>query len=354
MYVAGRDIPDSANPLGMIIFMVAEYGAGTPVYSNMPADQRQQLTERPFVAALCQRLLSHPNGAALAIIAHVDMSFQMTFDQFKPGTRKTEDREWKSEGNATFLNTVSRLVRGHTVGSAMEFFNVRYMQAAADLVDRLLTTPDFTKSNRDRDLLEAIDVRNYIVLGDPAVRLPVDGPVPAQRPTVHVEPSLVDEIDAKLQPAPAAVAADEPVSPAAQAPLTGPAPRGMQSDAEPTPAAPDAARPAPAPGAPGVPAAAAAPAGMAPPGPTPAPTPTPTQAPGTPGANVNVNVTIGPLATFNGITLEGDYAYPPMSIEEFASLATKRPGESQTNVDVTYKSAGTSYFESSSGSGDQP
>ena len=127
------------NPLGMIVFLVGEYGAGTPEYSNRPGDRRERLARQPFVSALAQRLLSHPKGGALAVIGHVDVSWMLTFEQFTEAGPSGE-RRWKSEGNMTFVNTGQPpRQRGHTVGSAMEFFNTRYTQAAADLVDALLS-----------------------------------------------------------------------------------------------------------------------------------------------------------------------------------------------------------------------
>jgi hypothetical protein len=300
MCVAAHDIGPDANPLGMIVFMVGEYGAGTPQYANRPGDTRQQVARHPFVSALAQRLLSHPNGGALAVIGHVDVSWMFTFEQFTQGP--SGEQRWKSEGNTTFINTVSRLVRGHTVGSAMEFFNVRYAQAAADLVDALLNPAGLSDRQRERLMIETIDIRNYIILGDPAVRLPVDALVPDERPVIHVDPSMAGAIDAAPPPeSPLQVVeadAAELESPVPVAAVAAPAPPAPASS---TSAAPAAVSPAPVP---------------------------------------------APLAVFNGIDARtGQYFYPPQSIEEFARLAKGHPSDPSRNLDEAYKAAAWSYFD---------
>ena len=288
----------------MIVFLVGEYGAGTPDYSNRPGNKRERLATQPFVSALAQRLLSHPKGGALAVIGHVDVSWMLTFEQFTEAGPSGE-RRWKSEGNMTFINTVSRLVRGHTVGSAMEFFNTRYTQAAADLVDALLSPTGLSEKQRDLLMLEAVDIRNYIVLGDPAVRVPVEGVVPEQRPVIQVDPKVVVDIDAALQ-----VKTPPPLADLHSPVLVGG--ERLAKAAPPVPAAPAPGMPAPSADAPSAPA---------------------------------------PLAVFNGIDPQtGRYFYPPLAIEEFAKLATGQTADPSQNLDATYKAAGTSYFESSSSS----
>ena len=80
-----RDIDDSATLLGMIVFMAVPYGAGTPKYSTPRNGERRQIAPRAFVSRLAQRLLSHPNGGALAVIGNVDMFWSSIFEQFEQG-----------------------------------------------------------------------------------------------------------------------------------------------------------------------------------------------------------------------------------------------------------------------------
>ena len=222
-YIAGRDIPDDASLLGMMVFIAAAFSAGTPRFENQVRDQPpRELADRAFVSRLSQRLLGHPRGGALAVIGHVDVSWGDTLQEFAnaPGGTK----QWKSEGSDTFVGTVSRLVRGFTVGSAMDFFNSRYAQTAAELVDQLLNPTLYGSADgkraRDRLINEAIDVRNYIVLGDPAVRLPVEGPVPEQPASITLDPAVVTAIEASLTP-PGALPGVAPPEATAERPAGG-------------------------------------------------------------------------------------------------------------------------------------
>jgi len=98
----------------------------------------------------------------------------------------------------------------------MDFFNTRYAQTAAELVDQLLTPAPQGGFNgkRDRLINEAIDVRNYIVLGDPAVRVPVEGPVPEQPASITIDPAEIAAIEASLTPITAPPVAAAPAAPA--------------------------------------------------------------------------------------------------------------------------------------------
>jgi hypothetical protein len=176
-YLAADDIPDHARLLGLIAFLAASYSAGTPALDNFSfsANERKQTAERPFVSRLCQRLLGHPNGGALAVIGHVDRTRIVSVDE----------RADSPEGYRTFANTLGRLLRGYTVGSAMEFLNVRYSQLASSLVDATLDRTKLSNSGLERLMTETIDIRNYILLGDPAVRLPLEGPLLDQRPMIE-------------------------------------------------------------------------------------------------------------------------------------------------------------------------
>jgi hypothetical protein len=225
-YLAGRDVPDDASLLGMIVFAVVGFSAGTPKLENqVKKEPPRELSDRAFISRLSQRLLGHPRGGALAVIGHVDTSWSDTLQEFAdaPGGAK----QWKSEGSDTFVGTVSRLVRGFTVGSAMDFFNTRYAQTAAELVDRLLTPAPQGGFNgkRDRLINEAIDVRNYIVLGDPAVRVAVEGPVLEQPAAITIDAGEIAAIEASLTPLTAPPAAAPPEA-TTERPVRGLGPAG--------------------------------------------------------------------------------------------------------------------------------
>jgi hypothetical protein len=174
--VAAHDIGDDTNLLGLIAFVLASHSAGTPALSNVG---RRALAPRAFVSRLAQRLLGHPKGGALAVIGHVDVNWLISFES---GSGDGEDRV--SDGARTFLQTVTRLVRGHTVGSATELLAARYKLVASELVDVVLTATEPEDKALQRLKVSAADLRSYIVLGDPATRLPLDGPIRDERPTI--------------------------------------------------------------------------------------------------------------------------------------------------------------------------
>lgn len=190
-YFAAADLSDSAQILGLIAFLFADYSAGAPAgsdYAGLGAISGTSTlaSVQPFVARLPQRLLSHPNGGALAVIGHVDRVQKHLIENLGTDTPPP-----------VFAEMLSRLLAGHPVGSAMEPFNQRYLRTASDwaslgLTDALragLSDPDRSRMvAEEMDIRnETVDVRNYIVLGDPAVRLMITAP--SQKPT-HVPPPV--------------------------------------------------------------------------------------------------------------------------------------------------------------------
>lgn len=167
-YLSAEDIGDEASVEGLITFHFACYSGGTPYFDDFdrrPVQHRSILASEPFIAALPQRLLAHPGGGALAVVAHVDQAWHHSFLWGR--------RPWL----VTFEQMLARLLQGDPIGWAMEPFNRRYAELTSDLKDHLeqeemglsATRDDFTLA----DLWTATnDTRGFVVLGDPAVRLP--------------------------------------------------------------------------------------------------------------------------------------------------------------------------------------
>jgi hypothetical protein len=171
-YVAAEHIADDADLAGMMGFFFACYGAGTPLlddFDYLQISERQAIAEQSFLARLPQRMLSHPNGGALAVIGHVERAWGVSFQN---------QRQTQIEA---FQSTIAQLLDGYPVGAALEFFNQRYAALSSELTS-VLSQPG--KRIADHELVALWtannDARGYIVIGDPAVRLKLDAPVAAE------------------------------------------------------------------------------------------------------------------------------------------------------------------------------
>jgi hypothetical protein len=170
-FLAAADVPDDAAVGGMIAFVFACFGAGTPEIDQFRRDPNDaktavKLASEPFVAALPRRLLAHPNGSALAVIGHVDRAW--SFSIRPPSATGPQIR--------TFINTLTFTMGGAPAGFAIQQnFGGRYAALSVDLLNVLSPMAPPGAKPSDKDLvnywLERNDAQNYVMLGDPAVHV---------------------------------------------------------------------------------------------------------------------------------------------------------------------------------------
>jgi hypothetical protein len=166
-YFAAADLPADAKVGGLIHFFFACYGGGCPkfdTYSRLPDGSPKQITASPMVARLPQTMLA---SGALAVVAHIDRAWSYSFQVGRSAPQVQE-----------FRDVMVRVMKGERVGQCTDQFNLRWTVLSAELADALRQqqilpgqVSDATLANRwvARD-----DARNYVTLGDPAVRLRVE------------------------------------------------------------------------------------------------------------------------------------------------------------------------------------
>jgi hypothetical protein len=106
-------------------------------------------------------------GGALAVLAHIDRAWTYSFQAGRSAPQTQEFRE-----------VMTRVMKGDRIGQCTDQFNLRWAVLSAELAD----------TQRERQMLpgqvsDAVlanrwvardDARNYLILGDPAVRLRVE------------------------------------------------------------------------------------------------------------------------------------------------------------------------------------
>ncbi|MEY3212370.1 MAG: hypothetical protein RIT28_2851 [Pseudomonadota bacterium] len=196
--IRAEDLPDGAFLPGGVWFMLACYGAGTPEHSayahwltNLQAAGQfrgrveavlagiPRPGDRPFIAALPKRALANPDGP-LAFIGHIDLAWTYSFQELDGGVQSRIGR---------FLGVQRMLVKGDRVGVALRDL----VGGLNDLNEQLTSAYDQVAriggaalpSQLGHVWMARNDLAAWVLLGDPAARLPLRGAEPAPaRPTL--------------------------------------------------------------------------------------------------------------------------------------------------------------------------
>ncbi|ATB35240.1 hypothetical protein CYFUS_000652 [Cystobacter fuscus] len=179
----GADLATGPFLAGGMWFCFACFSAGTPArglytpflrrLATRGSDYQRVLSwlatrgeERPFIAALPQAALANPEGP-LAVMGHVDLAWSCGF--IDRGQR-TSSRFW---------SVLRALALGHRAGNAMrallDFFNDANMELTARHAQDALRgseRPSMDAAAHAYLWLQRQDLMAYVLLGDPAARLP--------------------------------------------------------------------------------------------------------------------------------------------------------------------------------------
>ncbi|MBX0327926.1 hypothetical protein K2Z83_09590 [Oscillochloris sp. ZM17-4] len=168
-WLAGEDLDamSNLNVAGMIACLFACYSAGCPQHDEFafePGKPRAQIAPFSFVSQLPQRLLAH---GALAVLGHIERAWTYSFSGVEGGA----DSQIQP-----FQDVIGRLLKGMPAGSATDQFNVIQGARSLTLTKELEDIRHGIQPNPARLArlwMARNDARNYVLLGDPAVRLAI-------------------------------------------------------------------------------------------------------------------------------------------------------------------------------------
>jgi hypothetical protein len=161
-YFAAGELPASSDLQGMIAFLFACFGAGTPRYDlflRTPRAPLAELAAQPFVSRLSERMVQ---AGAQAVIGHVDRAWSCSF-------------LWPGAGAqiGAFEDVMLMLADGRRVGEAVDVLHSRCNEISYELAEAL--TEQGNGMQNDEDVaglwLAQTDAANYVIIGDPATRL---------------------------------------------------------------------------------------------------------------------------------------------------------------------------------------
>ncbi|MBI4909168.1 MAG: hypothetical protein HY820_36450 [Acidobacteria bacterium] len=159
-YYASWDFPETPKVHGMVHFLFACYGLGWPKHDTFNYEKKVPIAPAPMMAKLPQKLLGAENGA-LAVLGHIDRAWSTSY------------REAGAPQEQGFVDVITKIMGGYRMGSATDQFNFRWAALTIPLertLNQMRTRRGLEQLARDQWLMRD-DARNYILHGDPAVKL---------------------------------------------------------------------------------------------------------------------------------------------------------------------------------------
>jgi len=201
-FVTGDDLAARPFMAGGVWFMFACYSAGTPDVSAYHhwlerlaalgkikggADVLASLKgDGAFVASLPKRVLANPDGP-VAFVGHVDLAWSYSFQDGDDASRRRAGQ---------FQRIVEPMLRTDRVGVAVSELTRAQAAAETELVgyydeDARHNAATGDAGKRAFLWMQRNDLAGYVLLGDPAARLPVTPPARrGARPVVSAVPAV--------------------------------------------------------------------------------------------------------------------------------------------------------------------
>jgi len=162
-YYSAADLPANTKVHGMVYFLMACYGVGWPSNDTFNLQKKVAISPAPMMSRLPQALLGRENGA-LAVLGHIDRAWSCSYNV-----------DGEPPQNQSFRDVITKIMSGYRLGSATDQFNLRWAALTIPLADILQKMRTRRGLDRQAANLWTIrnDARNYILHGDPAIKLHV-------------------------------------------------------------------------------------------------------------------------------------------------------------------------------------
>lgn len=163
-YYAAWDLPKKPKVHGMVHFLFACYGVGWPKDDTYNLDKKVAISPAPMMSRLPQALLGCENGA-LGVLGHIDRAWSCSYSI-----------DGQPPQDQSFHDVMAKIMSGYRLGSATDQFNLRWAALTIPLADTLQRMQ--TRRGLEHQVANLWtmrdDARNYILHGDPAIKLRVD------------------------------------------------------------------------------------------------------------------------------------------------------------------------------------